>query len=244
LPEGYWLRDQDHVTYGLINKVSDHSTYRYDNGEWKSFKYAEPMSRYNRAKHWVDDFNQRRHQPISLEEAFKTKWWPHRMLWARVHKHGMSQPSLSLIFVSNWNWPNKCWCWVLENTIDEVGNVPFSPIRPRKRIRSLVWSNMNLRQRQSSLEHGIIFTRDKGTVKCYDARSLPRRQHTRPAGYDFSSKIYIVWSIPFVSIVPTIPYGTIPYGTIPYPFLRSDHSRGKEIVKLTPALCFQIGKVL
>ena len=90
----------------------------YVNGEWKSFKYAESMPRHNRTNHWVDDFNQRqrRHQPISLEEAFKTKWWPHRQFTFVlsvaetnavncVHEHGMSQPSLSLIFVSS--WPNK-----------------------------------------------------------------------------------------------------------------------------------------
>ena len=26
----------------------------------------------------MDDFNQRRHQPIALEDVWRTKWWPHR----------------------------------------------------------------------------------------------------------------------------------------------------------------------
>ena len=38
-------------THGLINKVADHRTYRQINGEWKSFKYADPMSRHNKAKY-------------------------------------------------------------------------------------------------------------------------------------------------------------------------------------------------
>ena len=65
-------------THGLINKVADHRAYRQINGEWKSFKYAEPMSRHNKAKHWVDDVNNRRHDPIGLEDVWATKWWPNR----------------------------------------------------------------------------------------------------------------------------------------------------------------------
>ncbi|KAL3810770.1 LOW QUALITY PROTEIN: hypothetical protein ACHAXA_001595, partial [Cyclostephanos tholiformis] len=52
-------------------------TWRKINGSWKSFKYTEPFSRYARAKHWVDDVNNRRHDPIGLEEVWGTKW-----LWA------------------------------------------------------------------------------------------------------------------------------------------------------------------
>jgi hypothetical protein len=48
------------------------------NGEWKSFRYAEPFSRHNKGKHWVDNVNNRRHDPIGLENTWKTKWWPNR----------------------------------------------------------------------------------------------------------------------------------------------------------------------
>ena len=65
-------------THGLLNEVSNHATYRYINGEWMSFKYTEPVSRHNKAKHWVDDVNQRRHAPIGLEDIWGTKWWPDR----------------------------------------------------------------------------------------------------------------------------------------------------------------------
>jgi hypothetical protein len=68
-------------THGLMTTVENHTTYRYVGGEWKSFKYCEPMSRHNHAKHWVDDINNRRHDPIGLEEVWATKWWPHRQFF-------------------------------------------------------------------------------------------------------------------------------------------------------------------
>ncbi|KAL7476796.1 LOW QUALITY PROTEIN: hypothetical protein ACHAW6_002629 [Cyclotella cf. meneghiniana] len=57
-------------THGLMLPVDDH---RYVNGEWQSFKYCEPMSHHNRSKHWVDDINNCRHDPISLEDVWVTK---------------------------------------------------------------------------------------------------------------------------------------------------------------------------
>ena len=44
----------------------------------KSFNYTEPLSRHNRSKHWVDDVNNCRHDPIALEDGWATKWWPNR----------------------------------------------------------------------------------------------------------------------------------------------------------------------
>jgi len=38
-------------THGLIQPVDDHVTYHNIDGEWKTFKYIEPMSHHNRAKH-------------------------------------------------------------------------------------------------------------------------------------------------------------------------------------------------
>jgi hypothetical protein len=43
---------------------------------WKTFKYFEPFSQHNQAKHGVDDVNNCRHDPIALEEIWATKWWP------------------------------------------------------------------------------------------------------------------------------------------------------------------------
>ncbi len=66
-------------SHGMIDENSDHATYwLVDGGGWKSFHYAEPFSRHNCMKHWVDDINNRRHGDIGLEEVWATKWWPNR----------------------------------------------------------------------------------------------------------------------------------------------------------------------
>ncbi len=59
-------------TQGTLDEVEGHSTWRCVNGEWKSFRFAEPFSRHNKGKHWVDDVNNRRHDPIGLENTWKT----------------------------------------------------------------------------------------------------------------------------------------------------------------------------
>ncbi len=76
-------RDDWYVTkmmslHCILDEIQDHSTGRKVGGQWKSFKYSEPISRHNRAKHWVDDHNNRRHDPIGLEQTWRTKWWPTR----------------------------------------------------------------------------------------------------------------------------------------------------------------------
>jgi hypothetical protein len=53
-------------------------TYRQIDGKWQSFKYAKYLSRHNRSKHWVDNVNNRCHNPIGLEDVWATKWWPNR----------------------------------------------------------------------------------------------------------------------------------------------------------------------
>ncbi|KAL3809499.1 hypothetical protein ACHAXA_009735 [Cyclostephanos tholiformis] len=65
-------------THGMLETVQDHPTWWKIDGSWKSFKYTEPFSRYARAKHWVDDVNNRHHDPIGLEEVWGTKWWAMR----------------------------------------------------------------------------------------------------------------------------------------------------------------------
>jgi hypothetical protein len=72
-------------THGMLDEIQDHKTWRkMEDGRWRSFNYTEPFSRYSKAKHWVDDHNNRRHDPIGLEEVWGTKWWPMRQftfLW-------------------------------------------------------------------------------------------------------------------------------------------------------------------
>jgi hypothetical protein len=63
-------------THGMLDEIQDHPTYWKVDGSWKTFKYLEPFSRYSQGKHWVDDVNNRHHDPIGLEEVWQTKWWP------------------------------------------------------------------------------------------------------------------------------------------------------------------------
>ncbi|KAL7525460.1 hypothetical protein ACHAXR_001013, partial [Thalassiosira sp. AJA248-18] len=65
-------------THGLLEEVADHKTYRQKDGVNVTFNYVEYLSRHNRSKHWVDDVNNRRHDPIGLEQVWHTKWWPTR----------------------------------------------------------------------------------------------------------------------------------------------------------------------
>jgi len=124
-------------THGVLDENQDHATWREVNGQWKTFKYAEPFSRHNRGKHWVNDVNKRRHAPISLESAWKTKWWANRqftfllsvaevnagMARARAKK-GPAEPVL--------DFRRKLAKMMLENKLNEYGVAPSSPIRPRR----------------------------------------------------------------------------------------------------------------
>ena len=65
-------------TFGTLDEVQAHATFRRTAGGDFNFKYPEPFSRHNKAKHWVDDHNQCRHSQINIVEAWKTQWWPHR----------------------------------------------------------------------------------------------------------------------------------------------------------------------
>jgi hypothetical protein len=123
-------RDADWVskimsTYGMLDEIQDHPTYRKVNGSWKTFKYSEPFSRYSQGKHWVDDHNNRRHDPIGLEEVWHTKWWPMRQFRficsvAEVNETGLRERVNRQLHSFNFsgNWPNRClrmqsmfrWC--------------------------------------------------------------------------------------------------------------------------------------
>jgi len=129
-------------THGLMLPVDDHITHRYVNGEWKSFKYCEPMSRHNRSKHWVDDVNNRRHDPIGLEDVWATKWWPHRQFTfvcsvAEVNALNAKARGRNVPAEAGLTFRRKLAEQMLKNEINDSGRVSHSPIRScRKRKRS------------------------------------------------------------------------------------------------------------
>jgi hypothetical protein len=126
-------------THGMLEMVQDHPTWRKIDGSWKSFKYTEPFSRYARAKHWVDDVNNLRHDPIGLEEVWGTKWWAMRQFTflcsvAEVNavqsrargKNKVAEPKL--------HFRQELARQMIEKTLDDPPTPEVAPVRrqPRK----------------------------------------------------------------------------------------------------------------
>ncbi len=69
--------------HGVLTPVDDHNTFcNTTNADGSrsmiQFKYPEPISCHNRAKHWVDGSNNCQYDPIALSDVWRTKWWPNR----------------------------------------------------------------------------------------------------------------------------------------------------------------------
>ncbi len=58
--------------HDILDEIQDHSTGQQVGGQRKSFKYSEPISHDNCAKHWVDNHNNSRHDPLGLEQIWCT----------------------------------------------------------------------------------------------------------------------------------------------------------------------------
>jgi hypothetical protein len=72
------------ATYGALDEIDGSKTLRSltaVNGEKfiKSFNYTEPFHNHFKFHHEVDDHNNSRHSPLSLEESWSTKDWKHRV---------------------------------------------------------------------------------------------------------------------------------------------------------------------
>ena len=65
-------------TYGMTQAEASEAWRRGKDGQWGKFNYTEPIANHVTSKHWVDAVNNRRHDPIGLEDVWATKWWPHR----------------------------------------------------------------------------------------------------------------------------------------------------------------------
>ena len=68
--------------YGTLDRTGDTRSRSWKighNSHHASFKYPELVYRHYKNRHHVDDHNNRRHKPISLEETWVTKFWPHRV---------------------------------------------------------------------------------------------------------------------------------------------------------------------
>ena len=126
-------------THGTLREIATHRTRRVVNGQVKSFNYVEPLSRHNVAKHFVDDVNNRRHDPIGLDAAWATKSWEQRQLTfflsiAEVNAlnsqaRGRNAPALPTL-----TFRKKLAQQMIENKLNDDGVRLQSPIRPKKRV--------------------------------------------------------------------------------------------------------------
>ena len=85
----------------------------------------------------MDDVNKRRHAPISLESAWKTKWWANRqftfLLSVAEVNAGMARArarkeSAAAVL----DFRRALAKRMLENRLNQYGEAPNSPIRPRR----------------------------------------------------------------------------------------------------------------
>ncbi len=173
-------RDADYVTkimsaHGTLDEVEGHLTWRCVDGEWKLFRYPEPFSRHNKGKHWVDDVNNCCHDPIGLENTWKTKWWPNRQFiflmliaevnagqaWARA-KDEKPDPTLT--------FRRKLAMQMMTNKMQENGAVAASP--PRRTLRSSTCHV--LAKRKKNRENGTRTRKNSGNVtRCTSSAHAP-----------------------------------------------------------------------
>ena len=82
-------------TNETLNDVEDHQTFQMVVVKLIIFKYPEPCSDHNKAKHLVDNHNNRRHDPIDIADMWRTKRW--------------SNWQYSFIFALSEVNVNSCW---------------------------------------------------------------------------------------------------------------------------------------
>ena len=129
-------------THGMLDECQEHRTWRKVDGHWRSFNYTEPFSRYSRVKHWVDDHNNRRHDPIGLEEAWATKWWPMRQFTficavAEVNACYSQARGRREATVPQLDFRRKLAQQLLQNTLDVPVIVPVARVANRNRSNTV-----------------------------------------------------------------------------------------------------------
>ena len=80
----YAMKEPDYVmsimsTYGTNQRTGKETQCELVGGGRKNFSYPEVIGNHFLYRHSVDDHNNKRHSPISIEEIWATKWWPNRV---------------------------------------------------------------------------------------------------------------------------------------------------------------------
>ena len=83
----YAMKEPDYVMSLMSTYGTNQRTGKTTRRDWvesgtkqqKSFQYPEVVGNHFLYRHSVDDHNNKRHSPISIEETWGTKWWPNRV---------------------------------------------------------------------------------------------------------------------------------------------------------------------
>jgi hypothetical protein len=100
------------ATFGTIERVGPEKIRIWKNGNTDcrtTFRYPELFHNHYHYRHAVDDHNNRRHSPISIERTWSTHWWPHRVF-------------AFLIAITEVN-TIKCWVEIVGN--EDIGTLGF-----------------------------------------------------------------------------------------------------------------------
>lgn len=133
-------------TYGrdeALEGSTTKRTYTTDSGEVrnKQFSYHEVFGNHFRFRHQVDDHNNRRHQPISLERTWGTKFWPdrcfaHFLALTEVNVNLMQGYSEGKAVMPQIEFRRKLAFQMLENTLDDDSTIACRLKKKRKSIGS------------------------------------------------------------------------------------------------------------
>ena len=82
--EVHAMREPDYTmmmmaTYGTLEEKGEMKKRVDANGNVISFRYPEIIHNHFQFRHAVDDHNNRRQSPISIEKTWATAWWPNRV---------------------------------------------------------------------------------------------------------------------------------------------------------------------
>ena len=124
-------------THGTLREIPSHRTRRVVGGQVKTFSYVEPLSRHNTAKHFVDDVNNRRHDPIGLDSSWATKSWEQRQFTfflsiAEVNALNSQARGRKCPAAPTLTFRKKLAQQMINNRLSDDGMQVQSPIRPKK----------------------------------------------------------------------------------------------------------------
>ena len=155
------LKEPDYImmlmaTFGTLERVGTEKFRNVDNTRI-SFRYPELFHNHYQYRHAVDDHNNRRHAPISIERTWTTNWWPNR-----VFAFILAISEVNVI---------KTWVNIYGNK--DVGTITFRKMLANQLIQNPYLMDENMEETQKNrpsargIGHNLVslppFSRFKGT---------------------------------------------------------------------------------